>query len=379
MRIIQSLAVPILTSLFSDAVAQSPKRDTLPAPTATIGKAFTRVGSVRSLSDGRALVLDVGDRSLFLVDWMKGTAVQVGREGKGPAEYTNPTALIALPNDSTLIIDAGLGRWLLMHEARIVGTVTADAPALRAGARAPFAGDDAGMLYEIRGANPAQTFGGNATVSTGGPAKADSAWLLRVTRKSGRVDSIVRVQLRPSRVAMSMGSDGTSSFRVEINPLAVGEQAALAHDGTIAIARLNPYRVDWLRRGGTRLLGKPLPFERVTVSDREKLAALTRLAESQGRARKEPTAVPDWPGTMPPFLAGSVLIASDGTAWIRRTPLAGNSESTYDIISSRDQLVGRVRMKPQEVVVGFNGPHLFSVIIDDDGLQHLRRHPMPRH
>src|SRR5262245_36417207 len=79
-------------------------------PTRPIGKVdveyrepFTTVTSVRELRDGRVIVADSRDKTLQLIDLVKGSAAPVGRSGSGPAEWLNPTRLFALPGDTTMM------------------------------------------------------------------------------------------------------------------------------------------------------------------------------------------------------------------------------------------------------------------------------------
>ena len=51
---------------------------------------------------------------LFVVDMDAGTRAQVGAEGQGPEEYRQPDAVWPLPGDSTLLVDLGNGRLVVL-------------------------------------------------------------------------------------------------------------------------------------------------------------------------------------------------------------------------------------------------------------------------
>ena len=85
--------------------AQTVPTRTLSQPEAKLDHEWTRVGAVRELSDGRLVVLDPRDKVLMWVDAGLRTTTQIGREGRGPGEWENPIALLALGGDSTGVYD----------------------------------------------------------------------------------------------------------------------------------------------------------------------------------------------------------------------------------------------------------------------------------
>lgn len=365
--------VVLLIIMSASALAQrEPRAVPLPAPNAELDAEFTRVAGVRELSDGRVLVIDAAEKRLVVVDWAAGSARQLGREGQGPGEYTSLNRLLPLADDSTLLVDALAGRWLLLHRDSIVATVAAESPAIRGGARSPFGADTSGYVYA------SQLYGPN--VSRGGlPTRVDSALLVRVSRGNGTVDTLAVTASAPSRINTN-GTPGRAGFSVEIvrNPMAVGDQVAVFPDGWVAIARVDPYRMDWVRPNGEMVRGAALPFARHAVNEREQRAILRREADRTGRPERDPASVLDWPESLPPFLGGSLVAAPDGRLWIRRYTRADDQRTTYDIVDRRGVLVARLTMMPNEHLAGIGRASLYTVLTDDDGLQWLRRHPLPR-
>lgn len=98
------------TALPSQTVPSS----TLEAPMASFREPFSRVAGLREQSDGRVVVLDGIERRILLVDFRSGVATPIGRLGLGPAEYTLPSALVALAGDRTLAIEMGGGERALV-------------------------------------------------------------------------------------------------------------------------------------------------------------------------------------------------------------------------------------------------------------------------
>jgi hypothetical protein len=167
---------------------------------------------------------------------------------------------------------------------------------------------------------------------------------------------------------------------VIVNPLAVGEQVVLFPDGWVAIARLDPYRVDWISNDGRQIQGPELPHARVHVDDSVKRWVLEERARQTGQPAARPEGVPDddWPATIPPFLNNAILPAPDGALWILRAATKPNAATIYDVADRRGRVVHRVTLAPNERVVGFGQGAVYSVVVDDDGIQRLRRHALPR-
>ena len=81
---------------------------------------------------------------------------------------------------------------------------------------------------------------------------------------------------------------------------------------------------------------------------------------------------------IPAFPPNALLAAPDGRVWVQRTQTASQPETHYDVVDRRGGLVARVTMSATERVVGFATGFVFSVVTDDDGVQHLRRYLFPK-
>jgi hypothetical protein len=359
------------TVVQSSAQSPSPRSIMLPAPNATLAAEFTLVTSTRELADGRLLIVDFSEKKLVVADWAKTDVTQLGRNGSGPGEYLQPSALFALGGDSTLLPDSRNGRWLLLHGATIAATIGPESPAIMSGARLPFGADDRGHVIFTR------PIGAGAR-SAGPLPRLDSAVLIRVARATGRTDTLEVLRARATSIKVGGPADHPTSVSVLINPLAAGELATLFPDGWIAIARLDPYRVEWIPPDGKRILGPALPFERVRLDERERRAYVERQAARSGQPPRDPGSFPEWPELMPPFLTGSLLAAPDGRLWIQRPPTAANPNPPYDVVDRRGALVARVAAGKDVEVVGFGRAAVYTVATDENGIQHVQRRLLPR-
>jgi hypothetical protein len=328
---------------------------------------------VRELGDGRVLVVDRSERKVVVGDWSKQDVSQIGRNGSGPGEYLQPSTLLALSGDSTLVPDLRNGRWLLLSGADIATTVGPASPALRLGARSPLGADRQGRVLLTT------AIGGTATPRRDASLpRLDSALLVRVVRATGEADTVATLKARPTTIKIAGPAERPTSVSVLVNPMATGELATLFPDGWIAIARLDPYRVDWVAPDGKRANGPQLPFELVRLDEREQQAFLDRQAERNGTESRDPRSYPEWPAFIPPFLPDALLPAPDGRLWIRRVAASANLNPPYDVIDRKGVLVARVAVDKDVVVVGFGRGVVFTSTTDEDGLQKLQRRPYPR-
>jgi hypothetical protein len=349
--------------------AQATPQLTLGRRTDLPGVEFSRITDVRELADGRLLVTDAIDKQLYVVDFAKQTSRTIGRQGAGPGEYRMPGRLLAISRDSTLLVDNAGGRWLVMVRDSFVDVVTSTDPAM-AGGRLVIGADGIGSVLTTRTARSLEAAGPNLNFQN------DSSYLLRVRRKSGSIDTLVKIRARPAHIEVKGPSDNPTSVSVMMNPITTGEQAVPFPDGAIAVARLDPYRVDWII-GSRHVLGKPLPFETINVTRDEKVAVLARSMNAQGKPLA-PEDVTGWPEVFPPFPASGMLAAPDGNLWIRRAPTRNHPATDYDIVDRTGKLVGRLHLPSNEVIAGIGRASLFVIQTDSDDVQHLERYARER-
>ena len=72
------------------AFAQDVPTRLLTTPEAEFATPFTKIGSLRELSDGRVIIIDAQERLIQLVDFKARTIERVGRHRRGPGEYHWP-------------------------------------------------------------------------------------------------------------------------------------------------------------------------------------------------------------------------------------------------------------------------------------------------
>ena len=354
------------------SAAQAPRMIQLKPADAKLTEEFTSIDYVRELADRRILIVDAREKRLVIADFASGTVGPVSRSGSGPAEFRSISGLFGLAGDSTLLVDDENRRWLLLRGTRVVATLPPDAPATVAARQGELGTDRVGHLL-------AQL---NAGRVAGDPlGRLDSPYVALVDRRTGKADTVGRIRAAPRlQVAATYAPDGTlASAKYRFAPFTAFEQVAIFPDGWIAIARLDPYHVEWRSPDGQWIRGAPIPVPPVKVDDQEKRAWLARTFGGQV-APPEASTISSWPGTIPPFEAprGSiVLAASDGALLVKRSSSARHEETLYDVIDRRGARVGQLPLPKNERIVGFGLRTVFVVVTDSDGIQRLRRHPWP--
>lgn len=364
--------IPLLGILvllpFHAPSAQGAAQHKLRPANARLEAEFTRIVGVRELRDGRVIVADAGEKVLRVVDFAKNTAIQIGRAGRGPGEYATVSPLYPLGPDSTLMPDPSNGRWLVLHNEQIVRTIPPDNPAVKA--RGAFKGID-------KQERALATTGSPIRDGTQQLGKGDSVTIHLISVASGHADTVAKLQIAPLSMQTDVDKSGkVTAVNIRTPPLAVGEEPLLFLDGWIAIARLDPYRVDWRTPDRRWIRGAPLPFISRPVDARERRAYLKRRANASGTT---PAAPPDdsWPKTVPPFQPWPLLSMPNGNVLILRTPAADQPGHRYDQIDRQGRLAAWLELPATHRIAGIGLQSAYVVVTDDNGIQHLERHPWP--
>ncbi len=399
-RLLAAAGVLVLPAL---AHAQVPARP-LPKADASYDEPFSSVIAVRELRDGRVIVADNRDKVVQLLDLKAGAATRLGREGAGPAEYSLPMGLVALPGDTTLIVDPMNQRYLpVLPGGRLGATFRiepkAEAPAGPGGMvigglafTRPRGVDARGRLH----------FEGSPfTMGPNGPASMDSVPLMRLERRTMAVDTLAWLQLpKGSNEIRTSGSGNQRNLMVRVGgttPFAARDEWAVLPDGRIAIVRSGRYGVDIVSGPRQRISGPVVPYTpvRIGAAEKEEWRAARRNVQPIVMTRttgggggnvdtravmpaamgEEPTT---WPEVKPPFVGASAVLATPtGELWVLRSRPASDTVPVYDVFDGTGKLAGRVSLPAGTRVVGFGAGTVYTVKLDEDDLQTLQRHRMP--
>lgn len=362
-----------------------PAATALRPPLAVLNEPFGRVGGVRELADGTVLVGDGAEKRIVVADFRTQSRRQIGRNGNGPGEYSGVGPLHALGTDTTLATDAQARRWLLIEGSRIVKTIPSDDPAMIGTRGVVFGTDRFGHILASGGELP--------TSGTKEMGLGDSALVYLTSLWNGRADTVAKFR-RVQLTYIVFGEAGGRPLRALARPaFFIGEDVALAEDGWLAIVRLDPYRVDWRAPDGRVVRGSAIPYSKVRVSDKEKDFYLQRNARARAStpnlpaelsAAQRATALAamqrqwtDFPDFVPPYAQPSITATGAGVAFLLRTPTAEVPNPVYDVINRRGQLAARLQLAKGERIIATGRGCIYVAAEDEDGLDHLRRHPWP--
>ena len=368
--------VAALITATTPAAAQTPAVSQLGKPQLLYPQTFSNIGFIRELPDRRVLIIDSRERTLTIVD-SAGKQSQVGRSGSGPGEYLAPLGLYAAPGDSTLVYDV-LNQRILLLDARgspagidriaaVDGAV--ERPLRQMG---PTFGDREGRLY-------ARGYAANAQRGS-----EDSAALVRFDRRKRRADTLAFLRL-PALIAVSMlSADGSTSSSRGVNPFTPRDSWAAGHDGRVAIVHASPYRVEWIRADGSRVMGPVVSYTPVPLTAADKAFVgdpqnQKRVGGTGAGSENLPDRMPapqfkSWPDAKPAFRAESPVIAPDGALWVERSRAFGDSVQTFDVFDERGVLTERVALPQGTRFVGFGAAAVYVVRTDADDLAHLERY-----
>ena len=366
----------------ADGLAQVRPRQQSGTERGEFADGFSRVAWIRELTDGRVIIADQLEQRLLIADFRTGRLEDIARKGPGPGEFEYIDALIALGADSTLVEDRRSRRWLIFHATKAVATLSIP-PSARAPNSFLRGAGPRGRLLDLQSTafrrSPGVPF-------TRGRQNAESLLVviryLNVKPPGGlqtRVDTVttLRGRARGQTVAMRRAVSGASPIRWWLeSPLAAEEQAVLFPDGWIALARAEPYRVDWITPEGRRISGPPIDVPPVAVDDAVK-RAFVEWKYPKVTPQFTNSELPPWPRVLPPFLNDAVFAAPDGRLVIRRVTYPIANGTHYDIVNRAGKVTGRMALRADERIVGFGAGSAYIVRRDGDEVEWLSRQRWP--
>ena len=356
-----------------------------PAEQTLHGKEFSRIRGVSELADGRILVSDVLEQSLYVVDMRSGDVRSLGSIGDGPGEFRYPGFLYPIGADSTLLTDQTTHRaFLVVGDSYPENLSAATLLIARLSTEAPWGIERSGRVLWVEG------FGYSGDRLAMSRVEADSLRILLTTGsvfswEPGANETIAEVGGQGR-----LGGWGRTQFggrRYYTSPLSVEGQAWLFWDGWIALAHPEPYRVDWRRPDGEWVRGAPLPFDSVPVTPRDRCFAWTGDRDPGACDGSRTIGAVPWPDYLPPFVMawrnrtapGGIALqpGPDGMLLIERTPMAAAPGRRYDVVDRAGLLRGTIVMPENQTIVGSSSASLYVVTKDDVDLLTLSRHRWP--
>lgn len=351
----------------------------LGAPLARSADGFTFISSIRVLPDDRVQLVDPREARIVVFTPALTDARPTSRRGPGPNEWLTATPLFAMRGDTSLQPDPVSRRWRIWRDTAIIRTLPPDAPlGVWAGFLPKGADADGHVLITVR-EDP------RVEHSRTGPT-ADRFAAVRVALQTAQVDTVTTLADAPATIELvSTGASNPPARVLSRGAFATGEDAVMFPDGAVAVARLNPYRVDWFwPRTRDSLTGAPFGIAGTPIDERERTAYLARhqsTVASLERAEPEMRRVlmrrfTEFPAEIPPFGANALLAGGDGRLYVRRSETARDTLPQYDIIDRNARLVGRLVLDQVDMrLVAATSAHWYVTRRDAMDVEYLEKHP----
>ncbi|HEX4933189.1 MAG TPA: hypothetical protein VFV33_08425 [Gemmatimonadaceae bacterium] len=320
----------------------------------TLPEPYSEITALRVLSDARALLLDGKEQELHLVDPGRGTTRAIGRVGAGPGEFRRGTALLPARGDTTLLVDGGNGRLLVVAPDGSLPAVLT--PSERTPLARASAGDGAGSVY----VTTAMLDEGPTTEKA-----PDSVRLARIALATQRMSPVASLAAPPTRIVVRRSGARIESIDIIRPPFAVGDAFAVAPGGRVAIARRSPYRLDQVMPDGRLVHGAPVSVPSIPVGTGEREEYLSTLVP-----RPSPESL-EWPRALPPFPANPVLALANGETWVRRHVAARRDSTWYDVFDPNGGLQARLPLDKRRRILAVTAHGVYVARTDDDGLVYL--------
>lgn len=338
---------------------------------------FTYVSSVRPLKDGSILVTDPREQRVERHRFDGSQGEPVSRQGLGPAEWSRAVELVSACNDRSLQYDPAALRLHLYERERLIRVfppdLTPPVGALLAGAH----GDSAVVFVKP----PAPPTAGGLDLRFG-----ESLAVVRVLLRDLSMDTATMLRDAPGRIARAPDESGELKPVALARPaFAAGEQAAAFCDGTIAVVRLDPYRIEWRAPDGQVIVGAPLDdapreltpsmknaYLRATVRQREAIRSAPPAIRSALLARYE-----EFPTHLPPIDAFALIAADDSLLYVRKPWLPTDSVRQYDVFRRGGVRVATLTMPPNERLLAATPGHWFTVMTGEMDEEVVVRYERP--
>jgi hypothetical protein len=369
----------VLSVLFLSAVGLPAQTVRIGAPTATLAEEFSDVRGVRELRDGRVLVSDYIDQRVVLVDFRSGRVTDCLTEGIGPQDVRLAGRLIPMPGDSTLLVDIGNSRLMVLDPT---GTprrvISGERPGVM-GTRG--VGADGSLYFSI----PGWAEQGNALPN-------DSVRIVRWNPRTNATQQVAVVQ--GDRMRSDQRTPALTP-RIPIVGYAANDGWTVNSDGTLRIVRAGGYTVETRGGTGAPVVGPSNAYQTrpVTAADREAFVRdFNRSSPTSGRGTggsmgfspqmgdAEVAAMvrgTEYAERHPMFRPGAVIAAPGGRLWVGRPP-DGSRPVTYDVFDAAGRRVQQVELPAGRRVLSIGTGGVYVAAENDDGVQRLERYAVPR-
>ena len=215
------------------------------------------IAGVRELPNGEILVSDAGTVTILVFDPKSGAVRKLGRQGQGPNEFGRPGGIYYDADGVTsLVMDRSQPRVLVVdRNGTLTGmrSIQQRGTSRSADSNDPIRIDAALHMYFV---DESRVFRPNAGVQ-------DSVLLIRFDVAQQKGDTAAKL-FRTKPTTVSTQGRMTFSRTPKFSP---ADGWSVTSDGSIALVRAVPYRVDWVSPTGQLTTGTTIAFSPVAVTD----------------------------------------------------------------------------------------------------------------
>lgn len=296
MRVLSaSLLIAAAGSLGAQATA--PAIRPIGSVVATSAEKFGNVNSIRALSNGTALINDMPNRRVLLVDEnMKVLKVVADTTPETGNAYSGRLAgLIPYKGDTSLFVDPQALSMLVIDPSGRIGRVMsiprADDAMLMTGIQGTPAVDPQGrIIYRANNMDMAgmrrQFVMGGAGGQAGPPKPPvfpDTAAIVRIDLSTRKLDTLAWIKVQAIKMNVAQDENGRIRMTSEVNPLPLIDEWSVLNDGTLAIIRGRDYHVEFVNAEGQKQVAAKVPFDWQRLSDDDKIAFIDSVKAQRER------------------------------------------------------------------------------------------------
>jgi hypothetical protein len=210
----------------------------------------------------------------------------------------------------------------------------------------------------------------------------DSLAMVRIRANARTMDTVAMLRDAPGRVHSRRDSEGKlRPYAISRPAMATSELFAVFQDGWIAIARLDPYRIDWIDPSMRVRIGPSIPSPERAFDGPTRdayLAKNARTIEELESAPPEMRAVlmsrfTEFPERVPPFEPTSLVAGTDGRLYLRLAEPGLAARTAYHVIDRSGTLI-EFSLVANARVVSASERFIYVVERDSLGLEHLKRY-----
>jgi len=360
-------------------IPQEPAPRRLTSVPVKVTAELATVSGAREMKDGRILISDAKRAAVYVIDPKAGTTQQIGSAGGGELQYAQPGGFYAGVADTIYLLDRGQARVsLISPTGAIVGT--------RSIRRKGHSGSSEADLDLQQVDSRALAYfpdRGLRLMAGRGGISSDSAPLLRFDASRQHHDTVA--VLREAQKKVTQADEHMQITREVIGSPRDGW--GVAADGSVAIVRGSPYRVDWYSPSGNLNRGPVISFDPIPFTAEEKAAISAANAKSApsagltGPAGEEKklgasTIEESFAPTKAVFDPTNIIVSSDGHVWVPRNQRFGVKTVLYDVFNRQGERVDRVELPPGSRVIGFGPGSIYAVERDDKGTVAFRKYKL---